>query len=374
MASPARTAGEPWGSTFLNDLIIRPEFAGSVLEEFFIRSQFVQSGIVARNTAMDMTAGGVVVNVPFFKEFVAVEEAIDSTDTWGESAKGYLSPQRINMSNYQIPVVHRGWAAAADDISRLGSGEDPLSAIRSYIANNMAKNRQEYLLALLDAVFDASNGALAGNSLGDLGAATGTSSADTDAANHISASKVIEAQNLLGERGSDLSVIAMHSSVYNQLKVQGLLTFSSPAAPGTTSDIVWGGGGIGVSNTEIAYFAGMRIVVSDQLVLAKGGAATGDAMKYPVYVFAPGAVEEGVQSGLRIEADRQILSKQDVISLDYHYLLGIPGISWGGTVGGVFPKNSDIATATNWTLAWGHREYVPICHMIVNSPFGGDYA
>ena len=50
------------------------------------------------------------------------------------------------MSNYQVPVVHRGWAAAADDISAgLGSGEDPLSAIRSYIANNMAKNRQEYL-------------------------------------------------------------------------------------------------------------------------------------------------------------------------------------------------------------------------------------
>ena len=373
MASPARTGGEPWGSTFLNDLIIRPEFAGSVLEEFFIRSQFVQSGIVQRNTAMDMTAGGVVVNVPFFKEFVAVEEAIDSTDVWGESGKGYLSPQRINMSNYQVPVVHRGWAAAADDISRLGSGEDPLSAIRSYIANNMAKNRQEYLLALLDAVFDDSNGALAGNSLGDLGAATGTASADTTAANHISASKVIEAQNLLGERGSDLSVIAMHSAVYNQLKVQGLLTFSSPAAPGTTSDIVWGGGGIGVSNTEIAYFAGMRIVVSDQLVLPKGGAATGDAMKYPVYVFQPGAVQEGVQSGLRIEADRQVLSKQDVISLDYHYLLGIPGISWGGSVGGVFPKNSDIATATNWTLAWGHREYVPIVHFIVNSPFGGDY-
>ena len=105
--------------------------------------------------------------------------------------------------------------------------------------------------------------------MGDLGAATGTASADTTAANHISASKVIEAQNLLGERGSDLTVIAMHSAVYNQLKVQGLLTFSSPAAPGTTSDIVWGGGGIGVSNTEIAYFAGMRIVVSDQLVLSK---------------------------------------------------------------------------------------------------------
>lgn len=375
MARPQRAATDPmWGSTFLNDLIIRPEFQGSVLEEFFQRSQFVSSGIITRNTAMDLSAGGVVVNVPFFKEFIAQEEEIDSTDVWGASGKGFLSPQRINMSNYQVPVVHRGWSAAADDLSRLGSGEDPLAAIRSYIAKNMAAHRQSYLLSLLDAVFTDTTGCLAGNSAGDIGVATGTDSASSAAANHISASVVIGLQNLLGERGSDLSVIAMHSAVYNQLKVQGLLTFSSPAAPTTISSVVWGGGGIGVSDTEVAFFAGMRIVVSDELVLAKGGAAGGDAMKYPVYVFAPGSVQEGVQSGLRIEADRNILAKSDIISLDYHYLLGIPGINWKGSTGGTFPKNSDIANAASWDLAWAHREYVPITRVVVNSVFGGNYA
>ena len=67
MASPERSAGAPWGSTFLNDLIIRPEFAGSVLEEFFVRSAVrSKRNRIQRNTAMDMTAGGVVVNVPVF--------------------------------------------------------------------------------------------------------------------------------------------------------------------------------------------------------------------------------------------------------------------------------------------------------------------
>ena len=104
------------------------------------------------------------------------------------------------MSNYQVPVVHRGWAVAADDISRLGSGEDPLLRFVLYRQQH-GEEPPEHLLALLDAL-DASDGALAGNSLGDLGVAT-TASADTTAANHISASKVIEAQNLLGERGRD---------------------------------------------------------------------------------------------------------------------------------------------------------------------------
>ena len=378
MANPARSQTSPnWGSTFLNDLIIRPEFQGSVLEEFFERSQFVSSGIIQRNSAMDLSAGGTVVQVPFFKAAEMVEEEIDSTDSWGQSQEGYLSPQRVGMSSYQVPVIHRGFAGAADDLSRLGSGEDPLGALRSYVANNMAKFRQNYLLSLLNAVFDDTNGALVGNSLGDIGANTGVKSADTVAANHISAAVVIGCQNLFGERGDDLKVLACHSAVRNQLRNAGLLTFSSPAAPTTSAAVSWGGGGIGVSDTQVEYFAGMRLVTSDQLVLGKAetGAASDDAMKYVCYIFGEGSVQEGVQSGLRIETERNILSKQSIFSADYHYLLGIPGINWKGTgFGGTFPKNSDIATATNWSLAWAHREFVPISRVIVNSPFGGNYA
>ena len=378
MANPARSQTSPnWGSTFLNDLIIRPEFQGSVLEEFFERSQFVSSGIIARNSAMDLSAGGTVVQVPYFKAAEMVEEEIDSTDSWGQSEEGYLSPQRVGMSSYQVPVIHRGFAGAADDLSRLGSGEDPLGALRSYVANNMAKFRQNYLLSLLNAVFDDTNGALVGNSLGDIGAATGTDSASTTAANHISAAVVIGCQNLFGERGDDLKVLACHSAVRNQLRNAGLLTFSSPAAPTTSAAVIWGGGGIGVSDSQVEFFAGMRLVTSDQLVLGKAesGAASGDAIKYPCYIFGEGSVQEGVQSGLRIETERNVLSKQDIFAADYHYLLGIPGINWKGTgFGGTFPKNSDIATATNWELAWAHREFVPISRVIVNSPFGGNYA
>lgn len=378
MANPARSQTSPnWGSTFLNDLIIRPEFQGSVLEEFFERSQFVSSGIIARNSAMDLSAGGTVVQVPFFKAAEMVEEEIDSTDSWGQSSEGYLSPQRVGMSSYQVPVIHRGFAGAADDLSRLGSGEDPLGALRSYVADNMAKFRQNYLLSLLNAVFDDTNGALVGNSLGDIGAETGTDSASTTAANHISAAVVIGCQNLFGERGDDLKVLACHSAVRNQLRNAGLLTFSSPAAPTTSAAVSWGGGGIGVSDSQVENFAGMRLVTSDQLVLGKSesGAASGDAMKYPCYIFGEGSVQEGVQSGLRIETERNVLSKQDIFAADYHYLLGIPGINWKGSgFGGTFPKNTDIATATNWELAWAYREFVPISRVIVNSPFGGNYA
>ena len=376
-AAPQRAVTVPnWGSTFLNDLIVQPNFQGSVLEEFFERSQFVSSGIISRNSAMDMSGGGTVVQVPFFKAAELEEEEIDSSDDWGQSGAGYLSPQKIGMSSYQVPVIHRGWAGAADDISRLGSGEDPLGALRSYTANNMAKFRQNYLLDLLGALFDTTNGALKTNGLDVSLSAAATAGNAVTLDNQLTSGKVIALQNILGERGGDLSVIAMHSAVYNELKVAGLLTFSSPQGVGTTSTIQWGGGGLGVSNTEIAFFAGMRIVVSDQLVEAKGSASAGDAMTYPCYVFGPGSVQEGVQSGLRIETERNILSKQDIFSVDYHYLLGVPGISWVGTPanGKMFPAKSDIKIATNWQLQWAHNEFVPLTRILVNSTFGGVYA
>ncbi len=76
---------------------------------------------------------------------------------------------------------------------------------------------------------------------------------------------------------------------------------------------------------------------------------------------------------LRIATERNILSLQDIIALDYHYLLGIAGISWKGNVGGKAPKNSDIANPLSWELAWAHNEYIPITKVVVNSPFGGQY-
>jgi hypothetical protein len=61
----------------------------------------------------------------------------------------------------------------------------------------------------------------------------------------------------------------------------------------------------------------MRVIVDDNIKGVDGaGGTAGNALKYPVYLMAEGALAEGVQQELRIEADRNILSKQDVISVD----------------------------------------------------------
>ena len=74
---------------------------------------------------------------------------------------------------------------------------------------------------------------------------------------------------------------------------------------------------------------------------------------------------EGVQQDLRIEADRNILSKQDVLSVDYHTAYHVMGTKWGAA--GDNPNNSDLATAGNWTATYD-IDLIPAVQITVNTP------
>lgn len=351
-------ANPNWGSTFLGDLITKVNFGQYVREQVYGRCAWVQSGIIARNTALDMSSGGTRLTVPYFRPFLATEEIIESNNSWGASAAGYLSPQKINADSQVAAVTHRGFAWAADDLSKMGAGADPMAAIASYLADSMLRIRTTTLVQVLNGVLGAIAAGGTTHILDVSRAAAGTSGE----ANFLSASNVIRASTILGENASQLSTIAMHSHVYAYLKTIGMLTFSTSALS-TGGNIAWGGGGVGIGSTEVANFAGFRVLVDDQLAPTTD-ATNGD--KYPVYLFAGGAVQQGIQQDFRVEYERNILSKQDIASCDYHQLLHVDGVSWTSATDN--PTNAQLATAGNWTLKYDHHQ-IPIVKMLVNAPF-----
>ena len=349
------------GGTFLTDLVTRPEFLGYISEEIYERCPFIQSGALVRNRALDCTAGGVRVQVPFFQPIAPTEEVIKSTDDWGTSSGGYLTPQKITGSSQIMTIMHRGFAYAVDDLSSLGTGADPMAAIRSYLTRAILKLRTSTLLAQLDGLFGT---ALLTNEL-DLGIGTGT---DTEA-NYLTASSFAQARALLGERGGDLTAVAMHSSVYYYLVQVGALTFSSDSLT-AGGDIKWGGGGINLRNDDVAYFMGARVIVDDMLTPLNEGTAS-EVPGFPVYLFGGGSINEGVQQELRTEVDRNILSKQDVMSLDYHYGMHIMGTSWKSSEDN--PENIGSGAGylndkSNWELAYQTSKLIPVVRMVVNTP------
>jgi hypothetical protein len=353
------------GGTFLSDLITRPEFLQYTAEGIFLQSKWIQSGIVARNAALDARAGGTRVQVPFFDPINPTEERITSAANWGTSTAGYLTPQKTGADSQIMTILHRGFAYAADDLSQLGSGADPLGHVRSQLTAAINKLKTATLLAQLNGLFGLISGAgvLGANQTNKTGTTTATE------ANYASAANVIAARNLLGERGYDLDTIAMHSNVYAYLMQVGQLTFSTSSLAAAGS-ITWGGGGVGNTNVDVAYFCGLRVVVDDQIVALTGGTST-HLKKYPVYLFKSGVISEGVQQDLRLAADRNILSMQDVIAVDYHYGYHVAGTRWAAA--GDNPANGtgtgELAATGSWALAYNTTQMVPITRLLVNTPF-----
>ena len=348
------------GGTFLPDLVTRPEFLGYISEEIFERCPFIQSGALVRNRALDCRAGGVRVRVPFFQPISPTEERITSADDWGTSGAGYLTPQKIEAAEQIMTIMHRGFSYAVDDLSSLGSGADPMAAIRSYLTRAILKLRTTTLIAQLDGLF--------GTALDDNIVQKASGTADPAEENYLSASVFAEARSKLGERGGDITAVAMHSSVYYYLVQVGALTFSSDSLS-TGGEIKWGGGGINLRNDDVAYFMGARVIVDDMLDAINRGETDGKYLEFPVYCFGGGVLNEGVQQELRTEVDRNILSKQDVMSLDYHYGMHIMGTSWKAA--GDNPENTGadgLVTAANWKLCYQTSKLVPIVQIHVNSP------
>ena len=355
------------GSTFLSNLVTRPEFLQYTAEGIFEQSKWIQSGIVQRNAALDARAGGTRVRVPFFDPIAPSETQILSNNTWGGGG-GYLVPQNVTADEQIMTILHRGFAYAADDLSKLGSGADPLAHVRNQLTAAINKLKTGTLASQLLGLFGgiAGNGVLGPNQVNKSFAGVPGSMTE---ANFLNVANVVATKATLGERGDELDAIAMHSNVAYYLQQVGMLTFSTSALS-TGGAVVWGGGGVGVSQTEVPFFAGLRVVIDDQLVALTGGTAT-HVVKYPVYLFKTGVVSEGIQQDLRLAADRNILSMQDVLAVDYHYGYHVTGTKWAAA--GDNPTNAastgNLGAIASWELVYSTTRMVPVARLLVNTPF-----
>ena len=103
-----------------------------------------------------------------------------------------------------------------------------------------------------------------------------------DETNYLTAASVTAAKYLLGENAADVSVLVIHPSVAADLEARGMLTFVNSGGV-----INYASNGIGITDTQIGYFAGLRVVVDSQVPLVTPDTGTtGDAMGYTCYLAA----------------------------------------------------------------------------------------
>ena len=344
------------GGVLLADIVKRNNLSTYVSEAIKERSLFIKSGAVVRNSLLDSRSGGTRIQVPEFNPVSPTEEIMDGTATWGTSTAGYLTPQKIGTGTQIASICHRGFAYAVDDIAVLAAGEDPMLHIRNQLADAINKLNSARLFSQLAGLFGT---ALSANAL-DKAVAAASGGAE---ANFLSATMVAEARSKIGERGEELDTLIVHPSVAYYLYQVGMLTFST-AALAANGAVTWGGGGVGIGAREVGQFAGMR-VVTDSSVNTVAPGTGGHQREFYCYLIKSGTILEGVQQELRIEADRNVLSKQDVLSVDYHSTYHVMGTKWSDA--GDNPTNANLATANKWAATYD-IDLIPMVQLTVNSP------
>ena len=361
-------SGKNWGATpdsasFTSDvgsatrLATSGSFSRYLTEQIVENSAMIQSGLIATDARLNNITG-VLVELPFFDQLSYQEENVDSSATWGTVTpnSGRYTTQNHTASTQYGPIVTRGAAFAADMLHQYETGEQALQNVASQLTRKINKDITSKVISQLTGLFGT---ALAGNSL-NIAAATSVTPTD---ANYLTAASVTQAKYLLGEKAADVSVLVVHPLVAAQMEAMGMLTFLNSG--GTVN---YASNGIGVTSTQVGYFAGLRVVVDSQVpTVQPDSATTGDAIGYTCYLAAPGVIRTGSQFPLSIEQNRDILSLQDVMSVTYNRIDHVLGTSYGGDM---HPENSDLADKDNWSLAYTSRENVPLIELIVNTPYG----
>ena len=330
--------------TKIADVIVPEVFNKYVIEKTAELSNFYMGGIISANPELNKLAeaGGSLINMPFWADLTGDDEVL--------SDAGSLTVNPITSGQDKAVLYMRGKAWGVNDLSKALSGDDPMGAIASLVAEYWARRYQAILISSLKGIF-ADN---LENDTGDMQVdVSGATNADVTADTKLNANNFIDVQATFGDAIGGVAGIAMHSTVYNNLKKVDSISFEKES----------------MGDLEIETYRSLRIIVNDNLpYTAAGGALPGDtAPFYTSYIFGNGAFGLGQGSApVPTETDRDSLAGVDILINRSHFLMHPRGIAWQSAVTvGSSPTNTEAEDATNWDRVY-ERKNVRIAAIVTN--------
>jgi hypothetical protein len=305
--------------TKIADVIVPEVFNPYVLERTAELSAIQAAGIIENNPEIDKlaTAGGRLINMPFWKDLTGDDEVLDDN--------GSLTPGKITAGQDVAALIMRGKAWGVNDLSKALSGSDPMAAIGDLVAEYWARRRQATLFASLKGVFLSAS--MAGN-VHDISALAG------DLAK-FSGSTFIDATTKLGDAKDKLTALGVHSLVYAEMQKQNLIVYIPDSQ--------------GVVN--IPTYMGHRVIVDDGCPYDSG---TGI---FTTYIFGRGAFGLGNGAApVPTETDRDSLAGEDILINRQHFVLHPRGVKFtDASVAKSSPSNAELEAAANWDRVYENK-------------------
>lgn len=292
------------------------------------KTAFFEAGIAVRSNEIDSLANSPssTGNLPFWNDIDQTSEPnySDDSDTDGVPVKVTQGEQI-----YRIAYMNKGWSAKSL-VNELTMGDDALVHVRNRVDTYWTRQWQRRIIA-------SAQGILADNVANDSGDMVYTAYSDIAsplAANKFSLANFNKAViGTMGDSFDSLSVIAMHSAVYNTL------ADNNEAEDVRTSD----------GTLLYRSYKGHRIVVDDSLPVTTGT----NSDKYLSIIFGQGAMAYGKGNpDFPVEIDRKpaegLGGGESILWTRHTWLLHPFGFKATGTPAGQSFNLAELRLAAQW--------------------------
>jgi len=318
--------------TLVSDVIIPSIFQPYFIERTATKSRLITSGIMEMDAEFAALAnrGGQTVDMPFWSDISGADEVL--------SDSAALTPAKIAATQDKAAIHNRGKAWSTNDLAKWLSGDDPMAAIADRLVDYWDRTRQATLLSTLKGVFLASDSSMDGN-VHAIHHTSGGAPA-TVAATSFTGDTFIDARQLLGDSGGELSAVICHSAVEASLRKLDLIDLVIPSDGGK----------------PISMFQGLRLIVDDTCPFE----TIDSSVVYTSYIFGQGAIAlgfadintpiEGGHGTEALEFARTALNHTNLLIQRLRFVMHPRGVKWlDASVAGHSATNAELETSTNWS-------------------------
>ena len=332
--------------TRLSDVIVPEIFYNYMSKDTTTKSDLFTSGVLRADAelAAKLAGGGTTFNVPFWNDLTDTEANIGSDDPSVLS-----TPQKLGTGKDIAVRQLRTQSWSTMDLTGELAGSDPMQRILGRVNDYWKRQNQATLVKTLRGVYLSNVANNSSDMVKDVATDDNSTPASTEL---IDAEKIIDACYTMGDNAEGLKILIMHSTVMKRLAKLDLIDFVKDST----------------GSLMIPYYLGKRVIVDDGCFTYSGTYR----VKYTTYLLGEGALGWGESPpAMPVEVDRKPDAGngtgQEILYTRRQFAMHPYGIKWtSSSMAGLFPTNTELALAANWTRVYSERKQIPMAFLITN--------
>lgn len=347
------------GVTRISDVVV-PQIFGPYTQQLTTeKSRLVQSSALSIDPTLTtaMAGGGLTFNEPSFKD---LDDDVENVST--DDPTVLSTPNKIGTATEIQVRMNRNNAWSSMDLTGELAGADPLNAISTRVADYWVRRLQLAFVAEITGIFADNAAAPTGTDTHVQNDMTHDISGTVfaDGSTNFSAEAFIDTTSTMGDSMEDLTMVMMHSVVYNRALKNNLIDFipdstNMNAAPDSNPGRLRG----------IPTFLGREVIVDDGMPNATG--------VFQTWLFGRAAIRFGAGTPkVPAEVWRNPASGngsgQDILYNRVEWIIHPVGHAYIGTSPAGGPSNANttnnLAAATSWSRVFSQRKQIRIARLV----------